>query len=102
MLVLGALMAPGHGHPVSRAALDPAVWCYVARASGLLAWALLGVSVVGGLLLSARLARGHTRTWTQGLHEFVGALAVIFAVVHLVSVLAAAELRIGLSELLVP
>ncbi|HVE96165.1 MAG TPA: ferric reductase-like transmembrane domain-containing protein, partial [Pseudonocardiaceae bacterium] len=102
MLVLIVLMAPGHGPLASRAVLDPAVWWYVARASGLLAWALLGVSVVGGLLLSTRLARGHTRTWTRGLHEFVGALAVVFTVLHLVSVLAADELRIGLGELLVP
>jgi ferredoxin-NADP reductase/DMSO/TMAO reductase YedYZ heme-binding membrane subunit len=102
MLVLVALMAPGHGPLASRAVLDPVVWWYVARASGLLAWALLGASVVGGLLLSTRLARGHTRTWTQGLHQFVGALAVIFTVLHLVSVLAADELRIGLGELLVP
>ena len=95
-------MVRGHGPLASRAVLDPAVWWYMARASGLLAWALLGVSVVGGLLLSTRLARGHTRTWTRGLHEFVGALAVVFTVLHLVSVLAADELRIGLGELLVP
>jgi ferredoxin-NADP reductase/DMSO/TMAO reductase YedYZ heme-binding membrane subunit len=63
---------------------------------------LLSASVVGGLLLSTRLARGNRRTWTQGLHQFIGALAVIFTVLHLVSVLAADELRIGLAELLVP
>jgi ferredoxin-NADP reductase/DMSO/TMAO reductase YedYZ heme-binding membrane subunit len=102
MLALVALMAQGHGPPVSGAQLDPAVWWYVARASGLLAWALLGASVMGGLLLSTQLARGHTRTWTQGLHEFVGALAVVFTVIHLAAVLAADELQIGLRELLIP
>lgn len=102
MLVLVALMARGPGPSVARAQLDPAVWRYLARASGLLAWALLGTSVVGGLLLSTRLPRAHTRTWTQGLHEFVGALAVVFTVIHLAAVLAADELRIGLRELLIP
>ncbi|MDQ4030772.1 MAG: 2Fe-2S iron-sulfur cluster-binding protein [Actinomycetota bacterium] len=102
MLILVALMAHGHDPSVSRIQLDPAVWWYVARASGLLALALLGASVMGGLLLSTRLARGHTRTWTQGLHEFIGAFAVVFTVIHLACVLAADELRTSLRELLVP
>jgi ferredoxin-NADP reductase/DMSO/TMAO reductase YedYZ heme-binding membrane subunit len=102
MLALVALMARSHDPPVSRAQLDPAVWWYVARASGLLAWALLGASVVGGLLLSTWLAQGHKRTWTQRFHEFVGTLSVIFTVIHLAAVLAADELRVGLRELLIP
>jgi ferredoxin-NADP reductase/DMSO/TMAO reductase YedYZ heme-binding membrane subunit len=101
MLAVAALLARGHG-PAVQAQVDPAVWWYVARASGLIAWALLGASVVGGLLLATQLARGLTRTWTQGLHEFVGGLAVVFTVIHLASVLAADQLGIGLRELLVP
>ncbi|MGH3685685.1 MAG: 2Fe-2S iron-sulfur cluster-binding protein [Pseudonocardiaceae bacterium] len=85
-----------------RAQVDSVVWWYVARASGLLAWVLLGVSVVGGLLLATRLIRGRTRGWIQELHEFVGALAVVFTAIHLVSVFASDQLRIGLRELLVP
>jgi ferredoxin-NADP reductase/DMSO/TMAO reductase YedYZ heme-binding membrane subunit len=102
MLILVALMAHGHHRPVSRIELDPAVWWYVARASGLLAGALLSASMMGGLLLSTRLTRGHTRTWTQQLHQFIAAFAVVFIVIHLVSVLAVDELRINLRELLVP
>jgi ferredoxin-NADP reductase/DMSO/TMAO reductase YedYZ heme-binding membrane subunit len=101
MLVVAGQMARGNG-PAVRARIDPAVWWYVARASGLIAWTLLGASAVGGLLLATRLARGLRRTWTQGLHEFVGALAVVFTAVHLASVLAADQLGIGLRELLVP
>ncbi len=101
MLAVAAQMARGNG-PAVQARVDPAVWWYVARASGLIAWALLGVSAVGGLLLATQLARGLTRTWTQGLHEFVGALAVVFTAIHLTSVLAADRLGIGLRELLVP
>ncbi len=103
MLALVALMAQGHDRRVPGAQLD-AVWWYVARASGLLAWVLLSVSVVGGLLSATQLARGRTNswTWTRGLHKFVGALAVVFTAIHLASVLAADQLRIGLQELLVP
>ena len=78
------------------------VWWYVARASGLLAWALLGASVVGGLLLSTQLTQGRMRGGTQRLHEFLGPLAVVFTVIHLLSVLASAQLQIGFRELLVP
>ncbi len=101
MLAVAANLARGNG-PAVQAQVDPAVWWYVARASGLIAWALLGASVVGGLLLATQLSRGLTRTWTQGLHEFVGVLAVVFTAIHLTSVLAADRLGIGLRELLVP
>ncbi|MBV8995033.1 MAG: 2Fe-2S iron-sulfur cluster binding domain-containing protein, partial [Pseudonocardiales bacterium] len=70
--------------------------------SGLVAWLLLGVSVVGGLLLAVRLTQGRSRAWTRGLHEFVGALAVVFTAVHLLSVLAADQLRIGPRKLVIP
>ncbi len=104
MLALVALMTQGHDAPPIPGAQLDAVWWYVARASGLLAWVLLSASVVGGLLAGAQLARGRTSswTWTQDLHRFVGTLAVVFTVIHLASVLAADQLRIGLRELLVP
>lgn len=101
MLLLVAVMVPRNG-PAVRARVDPALWWYVARASGLIAAALLGVAMLGGLLMATRLARGAALPWTQGLHEFVAALAVVFTAVHLVSVLAAEKLGIGLGQLLVP
>ncbi len=104
MLALVVLMAQGHDAPPIPGAQLDAVWWYVARASGLLAWVLLSASVVGGLLAGTQLARGrmNSGTWAQGLHKFVGTLAVVFTAIHLVSVLAADQLRIGLRELLVP
>ncbi|MGB7797022.1 MAG: ferredoxin reductase family protein, partial [Pseudonocardiaceae bacterium] len=101
MLTLVAVMVWGDP-PSSRAQTDSTMWWDVARASGLMAWALLGASVAGGLLLATRLIRGRTRTWILGLHEFVGVLAVVFTAIHLASVFACAQLRIGLLQLLVP
>ncbi len=101
MLALVILMVPAYGPP-ARNLVDSAVWWYAARASGLVAWVLLGTSVVGGLLLTTRLAQGRARAWTQSLHEFVGVLAVVFTAVHLATVLAAGQLRIGVRELLIP
>jgi ferredoxin-NADP reductase/DMSO/TMAO reductase YedYZ heme-binding membrane subunit len=100
-LVLIVLMVPAPDVP-ARTVFGSAVWWYVARASGLVAGLLLGMSVVGGLLLAVRLTQGRSRAWTQGLHEFVGALAVVFTAMHLVSVLAADQLRIGPWQLLIP
>lgn len=102
MVTLVSLMIREGGLPGTRVQHDPAVWWYMARASGLLAWALLGVSVMCGLLMSTQLNRGSSRQWTQGFHEFVGALAVVFTVIHLGSVLATADLRIGVPQLLIP
>jgi ferredoxin-NADP reductase/DMSO/TMAO reductase YedYZ heme-binding membrane subunit len=101
MLLLVAVMVRRNG-PAVRARVDPALWWYVARASGLIAAALLGVAVLGGLLMGSRLARGAARSWTEGLHEFVGALAVVFTAIHLIAVLAVEKLGIGLEQLLVP
>jgi len=101
MLALVAVMLPAPD-AAARDMLGDAAWWYVARASGLVASLLLGVSVVGGLLLTVRLTQGRSRAWTQGLHEFVGALAVVFTGIHLVSVLAADQLQVGPWQLLVP
>jgi DMSO/TMAO reductase YedYZ heme-binding membrane subunit len=102
MVTLVSLMTRVDSPPVLRVQRDSVLWWYVARASGLLAWMLLGVSVMGGLLMSTQLTRGSSRRWTQGFHEFVGALAVVFTVIHLASVLATTRLRIGLRQLFVP
>jgi ferredoxin-NADP reductase/DMSO/TMAO reductase YedYZ heme-binding membrane subunit len=101
MLALVTSMIPARRAP-ARNLVDATVWWYAARASGLVAWILLGTSVMGGLLLTTQLTQGRTRAWTQSLHEFIGVLAVAFTVVHLATVLAADQLRIGLRHLLIP
>src|SRR5258705_11729482 len=64
------------------------IWWYVARASGLVAWALLTATVVWGLLLSSKLfGRKPTPAWLLDLHRFVGGATVVFTLVHLVAIL---------------
>ena len=101
MVALVGLMERAHGPAFSRVRLDPVLWWYVARASGLVAWVLLSASVVAGLLMSMRLVRGGVRRWIPGFHEFLGALAVMFTAIHLVAVFSA-PLRVGVVQLLVP
>lgn len=102
MVTLVGLMAYTHNPTTSHARLDPTRWWYLARASGLVAWVLLTVSVVAGLLMSAKLTQGKTRRCTQGFHISVGAFAVIFTTIHLICVFNTAQLQVGVVQLLIP
>jgi predicted ferric reductase len=76
---------------------------HVARATGIVAWALLAASVVWGLLLSTRLARGRpTPAWLLDLHRFLGGSAVVFTLLHLGGLIADSYVHFDLVDLLVP
>ena len=63
------------------------IWWYTARAGGIVAWALLTVSVVWGLLLSSRvLGRRISGPKLLDLHRFLGGLAVTFTASTIISV----------------
>ena len=52
------------------------LWWYVARAGGIVAWALLTASVLWGLILSTKLRPPRVRpAWTLDLHRFLGGRA---------------------------
>lgn len=79
------------------------LWWYVARASGIVGWALVTASVVYGLWVSLRLTRKRPRpAWVLDLHRFLGGLSVVFVGVHLAGLVADSYAHFGLSELLVP
>lgn len=70
---------------VAAAKASPIPW-YVARASGLVAWSLVTVSILWGLALSSRLIRRRgAPAWLLDLHRFLGSLTLVFTAVHLVS-----------------
>ncbi|HET9609671.1 MAG TPA: ferric reductase-like transmembrane domain-containing protein [Acidimicrobiales bacterium] len=79
------------------------VWWYVARATGIVAWALLFAAVAGGLVLSTRLARRRpTPAWLSDLHRFLGGAAVAFTGLHLAGLVADSYVSFDLVDLLVP
>lgn len=83
--------------------MNEQLWWYVARASGLVAWALLSASVLWGLLVSTRLFRkAPPPAWTMDLHRFLGGIATTFTVLHLVGLVADSYVHFGPSELFVP
>lgn len=76
---------------------------YVARSTGLVAWALVSMSVMWGLLVSTRsLAKRPGRGWVLDLHRFLGALAVVFTTVHVAALVADTYVHFGVADVLVP
>jgi DMSO/TMAO reductase YedYZ heme-binding membrane subunit len=79
------------------------LWWYTARAAGIVAWSLLVLSVVWGLLLSGRLRpNGASRAWLLDLHRFLGGLAVVFVAVHVAGILLDSYVQFSLVDVLVP
>jgi DMSO/TMAO reductase YedYZ heme-binding membrane subunit len=75
----------------------------VARSSGIVAWALIVASAAWGLLLATRvLGRKASPAWLLSLHRFLGALAVVFTVVHVVAIVTDSYVDFGITEVLVP
>ena len=82
---------------------DQQLWWYAARASGLVAWALLAASMLWGLALTTRAFAGWAAPrWLLDLHRWLGGLAVVFVAVHLTSVVADSFVHFGVADLLVP
>jgi DMSO/TMAO reductase YedYZ heme-binding membrane subunit len=75
----------------------------IARAGGIVAWGLATASVVWGLALSTRLAKRRPwPAWLLDMHRFLGALAVVFTVVHVGAVLLDSYTHFSLAAVLVP
>jgi hypothetical protein len=76
---------------------------YAARASGLVAWALVTASIVWGLALSTRIVRRRgASAWLLDLHKFLGTLSLVFVGVHLLALWADNYVYFGPRELFVP
>jgi DMSO/TMAO reductase YedYZ heme-binding membrane subunit len=76
---------------------------YVARSSGLVAWALIVATIAWGLLLATKvLGRRPTPAWLLSLHRYLGALTVAFVGVHVVAILLDSYTSFGITNVLVP
>lgn len=79
------------------------LWWYTARASGLVAWALLAACVAWGLFLSSRaLGKRPPAPWLLDLHRYLAVLLLAFTGMHLASLVADSYVDFGWSELFVP
>jgi len=76
---------------------------YLARAAGLVSWALLTASVLWGLAISSRSFRGVVRpAWLLDLHRYLGGLATVFVGVHVAALVADSYVHFDLVSVLVP
>lgn len=83
--------------------MNPQVWWYLARASGMVAAVLLVLSLVWGVLLSTRALKPLDRpAWLREMHSWLSGLAVVATALHLVGLVADNYVHFGWSEILVP
>ena len=73
------------------------LWWYLARSSGIVAWALVAASVAVGLFLSTKILGSRPRpAWLLDLHRYLGGLALTFTGIHLVSLVLDSYVHFGL------
>src|SRR5262249_12467472 len=78
-------------------------WWYLARSSGLVAWALLATAVLWGLILATRIFnRVPSPKWFNDLHRFLGGAAVAFTAVHVATLVADSYVHFDTAAILVP
>jgi predicted ferric reductase len=76
---------------------------YVARAAGLVSWALLAAATLWGLALSTKVLGKRPRpNWLLDMHRWLGGAALIFTGVHVIALLGDKYVHFGLISILVP
>ncbi|MGI9607559.1 MAG: ferric reductase-like transmembrane domain-containing protein [Acidimicrobiales bacterium] len=78
------------------------IWWYMSRASGVVAWSLLSLSVLAGVMQSTRLSRNLPAGWTLDLHRFLSMLSILFLAIHLAALVPDNFVHFGWLELFVP
>ena len=83
--------------------MNEQVWWFVARSSGIVAWALVTLSVCWGLLLSTKAAaKAAQPPKLLDLHRFLGGTSVLFTAIHLAGLVLDSYVHFGWLEILVP
>ena len=78
-------------------------WWYLSRASGMVAWVVLSMTCLWGILLITRMLKPADRpAWLLDLHRWLGALAVVTTGIHLAALVADSYVYFGWKELFVP
>jgi predicted ferric reductase len=76
---------------------------YTSRGTGIVTWGLLLANVLWGLLYATRKLRERVPSWWMlGVHQFLGALAVVFVAVHVLAIVADGYTTFGPTDVLVP
>jgi predicted ferric reductase len=83
--------------------VNPQIWWYLTRATGLVGWGLASLSVLWGLALSGRpFGRNPTGPWLLDMHRYLGGLSVLFVGGHIGALVADSYVHFGMADVLVP
>lgn len=81
---------------------EHSMW-YLSRASGMVAWVVLGVSCLWGILLVTRILKPADRpAWLLDLHRYLGALSLVTTAAHMLALVGDNYVYFGWRELLMP
>ena len=83
--------------------MNPQFWWFLTRASGIVAWLMLTLSVIWGILLSTKAFPQQRRpVWLLSLHRWLGGLTMSFLAIHLVALVADNYVSFGLADIAIP
>jgi predicted ferric reductase len=83
--------------------VNPHVFWYTARATGIVAWVLLTASVVWGLALSTRVTGGRPKAgWVLDMHRYLGGVSVLYVGAHVGSLVADSYVHFDARSIFVP
>ena len=83
--------------------MNPQLWWYFARASGMVAAILLVASLVWGVLMATRALKPVDKpAWMLAMHRWFSGLAVTGVVIHIAALVADSYVHFGAKEILVP
>jgi len=83
--------------------MSPQLLWFVSRSSGIMAWALVTLSVCWGLFISTKaVAKASSPAWLLDFHRYLGGLAVFFTGIHLAGLVGDNYVYFGWAEVFVP
>lgn len=83
--------------------MNPQVWWYLARGSGIVAWLFLTAAVLWGIALSTDLfAKRRRPAWLLDLHRALGAMSLVMVIVHLAALIADSYIEFTILDGVVP
>lgn len=82
---------------------NPQIWWYVTRASAMIAWVALVISVIWGILLSTRIFRRFDNpVWLLDLHRWLSGIAVSMTGLHMFSLYMDSYAHFSVEDLFIP
>ena len=83
--------------------MNEQVWWHLTRASANVSWVLIVLSILWGVLLATRVLKPNDRpAWLRDIHTWMGGLSVVFAGIHMVTLILDTYVTFTIADVLVP